>query len=126
MLLLSLFAGVAVLLTLVGVYGVVAQMVAQSTREIGVRIAMGAGRRDVVSLLVTRAVRLALGGVAAGSAIAWMAAPALGGMVFGIAPRDPATLATVPVLLTAAAALAAYVPARRILRLDVVNALRVE
>ena len=79
-------------LTLVGVYGVVSQLVAQSTREIGVRIAMGASGGDVVSLMLTRAVRMAVAGVAAGSLAAWVAAPALGGMVYGIAPRDPATL----------------------------------
>ena len=124
--LLSLFAAVAVLLTLVGVYGVIAQMVAQSAREVGVRIAMGASAGDVISLLLTRAVRLAAAGVAAGTAAAWLAAPALGGLLYGIAPRDPSTLAIVPALLVAAATLAAYLPARRILRLDVVHALRTD
>jgi putative ABC transport system permease protein len=125
-LLLSLFATVAVMLTLVGVYGVVSQLVAQSTREIGVRIAMGANARQVVSLMLGRAVRMAVAGVVAGALAAWVAAPALGGMVYGIAPRDPATLLAVPVLVTAVAVLAAYLPARRILRLDVVHALRVD
>jgi predicted permease len=124
--LLSLFAAVAVLLTLVGVYGVIAQMVAQSAREVGVRIAMGASAGDVISLLLARAVKLAVAGVGAGAAAAWLAAPALGGLLYGIAPRDPATLAIVPVLLVAAATLAAYLPARRILRLDVVHALRTD
>jgi putative ABC transport system permease protein len=125
-LLLSLFAAAAVLLTLVGVYGVVSQLVAQSTREIGVRIAMGAGSGDVVALMLKRAVRMAVAGVAAGSLAAWLAAPALGGMVYGIAPRDPATLGAVALLLVSAAVAAAYLPARRILRLDVVHALRVD
>jgi putative ABC transport system permease protein len=71
-------------------------------------------------------VRLALAGVVVGSAAAWIAAPALGGMVYGIAPRDPATLAGAAALLMSAAVLAAYVPARRILRLDVIHALRVD
>jgi putative ABC transport system permease protein len=124
--LLSLFAAVAVLLTLVGVYGVISQLVAQSAREIGIRIAMGATRRDVIGLLLIRAVRLAVAGVGAGTLAAWFAAPALSGLVYGIAPRDPATLLLVPVLLVAAAGLAAYVPARRILRFDVVHALRAE
>ncbi len=125
-LLLSLFAAVALVLTLVGVYGVVSQLVSQSTREIGVRIAIGASVGDVMSVMVGRALRMAVAGVAAGSVAAWLAAPALRGMVYGIAPRDPVTLIAVPLLLAAAAALAAYIPARRILRLDVVNALRVE
>jgi putative ABC transport system permease protein len=125
-LLLSLFAAVALLLTLVGVYGVVSQLVAQSTREIGVRIAIGASAGDVMSVMVGRALRMAIGGVAAGSLAAWLAAPALAGMVYGIAPRDPVTLIAVPLLLMAAAALAAYIPARGILRLDVVHALRTD
>jgi ABC-type antimicrobial peptide transport system permease subunit len=91
-----------------------------------VRIAIGASLGDVMSVMVGRALRLAVAGVAVGSLAAWLAAPALGGMLYGIAPRDPATLIAVPVLLTAAAALAAYLPARRILRLDVINALRID
>jgi ABC-type antimicrobial peptide transport system permease subunit len=120
------FAAVAMTLTLIGVYGVVSETVAQSTREIGVRIAMGASADHVVSLMMGRALKMAIGGVAAGSAVAWVAAPALRGMLYGIAPRDPSTLATSAAMLTAAAAFAAYVPARRVLRLDVIDALRVE
>jgi putative ABC transport system permease protein len=86
-LLLSLFAAAAVALTLVGVYGVVSQLIAQSTREIGVRIAMGASGADVMSLVVTRALKIAIAGVVAGSMAAWLAAPTLGGMVYGIAPQ---------------------------------------
>ena len=85
---------------------------------------LGATTRDVLTLVVTRAVRLAIGGVVAGSILAWFATPALRAMLYGIGPRDPLTLLGSGALLTAAAALAAYVPARRILRLDVVNALR--
>ena len=105
--LLSLFAGVALALTLVGVYGVVAQAVAQSTREIGVRMALGARGADVVSLIVGRAIRVAAAAVAAGSIAAWLAAPALGGLVYGVAPRDPATLALAAAFLLGAAACAA-------------------
>jgi len=124
--LLSAFAVVAVMLTLVGVYGVVSQIVAQSTRELGIRIALGARAADVVMATLRHAVTIAVAGVAAGSAIAWLAAPALRGMVYGIAPRDPVALAGAAVLLVTAAAAAAYLPARRILRLDVLSALRVE
>jgi putative ABC transport system permease protein len=123
---LSVFAAMAVALTLVGVSGVVSQTVAQSTREIGVRIALGASGADVVSLVVRRALRTATAGVATGSAVAWLAAPALGGMLYGIAPRDPSTIAIAAALVVIAATLAAYVPARRILRLDVISALRVD
>ena len=90
------------------------------------RIALGASGADVVALTVRRAALMAMAGVSAGSAVAWLAAPVLGGMVYGMAPRDPATLVGAAALLTAAAAVAAYLPARRILRLDVVHALRVE
>ena len=125
-LLLSVFAGLALLLTLVGVYGVVSQVVAQSTRELGVRIALGATRADVMSLVVLRAVRIALAGVLVGAVLAWLAAPALRAMLYGVGPRDPWTLVAAASALTVATAVAAWVPARRILRLDVVNALRVE
>jgi putative ABC transport system permease protein len=124
--LLSAFAAFALLLTLVGVYGVVSQVVVQSTREIGVRVALGATTRDVLSLVVSRAVKLAIGGVVAGSILAYFATPALRAMLYGIGPRDPLTLLGSGLLLVAAAALAAYLPARRILRVDVVNALRVD
>lgn len=125
-LLMSLFAAIALLLTLVGVYGAVAQVVAQSTKEIGVRIAMGATHGDVVSLVVLRALRMALSGVAAGWLLAWVATPALRSMLYGIAPHDPLALLGAGAVLTAAASLAAYLPARRVLRFDVINALRVE
>jgi putative ABC transport system permease protein len=124
--LLSTFAGAAVLLTLVGLYGVVSQVVTQSTREIGVRLALGATEREVIALVVLRAMKVTAGGVAAGVLLAWFATPALEAMLYGVGPRDPATLAGAAAGLTIAAALAAYVPARRILRLDVVNALRID
>jgi putative ABC transport system permease protein len=125
-LLLVLFAAAALALTLVGVYGVASQAVAQSTREIGVRIALGASGSNVVSLVVGRACKISGAGVAAGSVAAWMAAPALGGMVYGVAPRDPATLIVAASVLIATSALGAYLPARSIRRVDVVNALRIE
>jgi ABC-type antimicrobial peptide transport system permease subunit len=125
-LILSVFAAMAVALTLVGVSGVVSQTVAQSTREIGVRIAMGASGADVVSLVVRRALLTAVAGVAAGSAAAWLAAPALGGMLYGIAPRDASTIAIAATIVVIAATVAAYLPARRILRLDVISSLRVD
>jgi putative ABC transport system permease protein len=124
--LLSAFAAAAVLLTLVGLYGVVAQLVTESTREIGVRIAMGATEHHVVALLVVRALKVTIAGVVAGVGLALFATPALQAMLYGIGPRDPVTLAATAIGLTSVAAVAAYVPARRILRLDVVNALRVD
>jgi putative ABC transport system permease protein len=125
-LLLGVFATAAVLLTLIGVYGVIAQIVAQSARELGVRLALGANGRSIVALTVRRALVMALIGVAAGSLVAAVAAPALRSMLYGIGPRDPLTFALVIAILLASAAVAAYVPARRILRLDVLATLRVE
>jgi len=125
-LLLGVFATAAVLLTLIGVYGVIAQIVAQSARELGVRLALGANGRSIVALTVRRALVMALIGVAAGSLVAALAAPALRSMLYGIGPRDPLTFAVVIAILLASAAVAAYVPARRILRLDVLATLRVE
>ena len=125
-LLLGVFATAAVLLTLIGVYGVIAQIVAQSARELGVRLALGASGRSIVALTVRRALVMALIGVAAGSLVAAVAAPALRSMLYGIGPRDPLTFALVIAILLASAAVAAYVPARRILRLDVLATLRVE
>jgi len=125
-LLLGVFATAAVLLTLIGVYGVIAQIVAQSARELGLRLALGANGRSIVALTVRRALVMALIGVAAGSLVAVLAAPALRSMLYGIGPRDPLTFAIVIAILLASAAVAAYVPARRILHLDVLATLRVE
>ena len=121
-----MFAAVAVVLTLIGIYGVVSQAVAQSTREIGVRIALGASGAAVMALMVRRALTTTAAGVASGCAAAWLAAPVLGGMLYGIAPRDPSTIAIAATLVVMAATLAAYLPARRILRLDVISSLRVD
>jgi putative ABC transport system permease protein len=122
--LLAAFAGVAMLLTLVGVYGVVAQAVAQSTRELAVRVALGASGADVLSLTLRRAAVMTILGVLAGAALAWLATPALRGMLYGVGPHDPIALGAATGLLIATALGAAYLPARRLLRLDVVHALR--
>ena len=122
--LLGAFAAAALLLTLVGVYGVMSQIVMQSTKELGIRLALGATQHGIVGLTVRRAARMAALGVGAGAAIAWVAAPALGGLVYGIAPRNPWILAGAAVVLTTTALIAAYLPARRLLRFDVVHALR--
>ena len=123
---LSIFAAAALVLTLVGVYGVVAQSIAQSTREIGIRLALGATTSEVARLTVRGTAALAAGGVAAGSAAAWFFAPALQGLLYGVSPRDPFVLIAAAGLLMLAVAAAAFVPARRILRLDVVNTLRAD
>jgi putative ABC transport system permease protein len=126
MLLLVSFAGVAVVLAAVGVYGVLAFIVTQRTREIGVRLAMGASPRDVVRLIVREGAALALAGLIAGFVGALAAGRTLATMLFGVTPQDPATFAGVAIALTAAALAASYVPARRAARVEPMEALRVE
>ena len=122
--LLSAFALGALLLTMVGVYGVMAQIVTQSTKELGIRLALGASASRIVGLTVHRAARMAVLGVIIGVIIAWFGAPVLGGLLYGITPRSPWTLAGAALLLVTTAIGAAYLPARRLLRLDVVHSLR--
>ena len=123
-LLLGLFAGVALVLALVGIYGVLSYSVQQSTREIGIRMALGARRETVVRMVVARAARLALAGVAVGLALAWFATRALASLLHEVSATDPATFAAMAVLLLGAALLAGYLPARRATAVDPVTALR--
>jgi putative ABC transport system permease protein len=126
MLLLSIFAGLAVVLAAIGLYGVLSYTVSRRTREIGVRIALGAGKADVLRLVVGGGMRLTLIGICIGLAGAAIAAHALGRLLYGVTPTDPATLGGVAVLLSAVALLAAYLPARRAAHLDPMVALRTE
>ena len=124
--LLALFGLAALILAGVGIYGVVAVATAQRTREIGLRLAMGAQPRDVLRMVVGGAVGLAGAGVGAGLIAALVASRGLGSLLFNVAPSDPATLAAVSLLLLLVAAGAAYVPARRAAGVDPLVALRVE
>jgi putative ABC transport system permease protein len=116
----------AVLLAAVGIYGVVAFSVSRRTREIGVRIALGASARDVLSMVVREALLLAAIGVAVGIAGGLALTNVVQGMLFGVAATDPATYAAASLALIAVAALAAYVPARRAAGLSPSMALRHE
>jgi putative ABC transport system permease protein len=124
MVLLSVFAGLALLLAGVGVYGVMSYVVAQRRREMGIRMALGAEPVDVVRLVVRQAGRLALAGVVIGVAAALVLTRLLSGMLFEVGVHDPVTFAVVPVGLAAIALAAAYVPARRATRVDPIIALR--
>jgi predicted permease len=124
--LLGLFAGVAVVLTAVGLYGVIAYLVAQRTREMGIRMALGARAGDVVGLVMRQGMRLAALGVALGLVAAVALTRVMAGLLYGVAPRDPVTFGAVAALLAAVALLATYVPARRASRADPMLAIRSE
>jgi ABC-type antimicrobial peptide transport system permease subunit len=124
--LLGIFAGVAVALTTIGIYGVMAYLVAQRTREIGIRMALGAERADVMSLVLAQSVGVTVVGVVLGLAGAAAMTRYLHGMLFGLTPLDPATFFVVSLLFVLVAALASYVPARRATHVDPLAALRCE
>jgi predicted permease len=124
--LLSAFAGLALLLTAVGIFGVMSQAVAHRTAEIGIRLALGAQRRDVVALVVGSAAMVTLAGLAVGIAAALGVARVLQALLHGVTPSDPSTLVAVALLLGAVSLAACYVPVRRAIRVDAVRALRSE
>jgi putative ABC transport system permease protein len=124
--LLGVFAVSALLLTCVGLYGVIGYYVARRTHEIGIRMALGATPHGVLRLVAGRAFGLAAGGVALGMAGTFGLVRFLKSMLFGIDPADTLTLSLVALLLTSVAMLAAWVPARRAARIDPVEALRDE
>jgi ABC-type antimicrobial peptide transport system permease subunit len=124
--LLAGFALVAVLLAAVGLYGVVSYGVAQRTREVGVRVALGAQPRDVLRLVLSSGLWLVGIGVAVGLVAAVAATRFLGALVFGVSPVDPVTFAAAAALLTTVALCAHWVPIRRALRIDPASALRSE
>jgi ABC-type lipoprotein release transport system permease subunit len=125
LLLLSLFALLAVALAAVGVYGVVAYIVTQRTREIAVRVALGARTSEVLRLVMWQGLRPALAGTALGLLAALGAGRVLSGLLYQIEPADPATIATVIVLLVAIVAVACAVPALRAARIPAADALRI-
>ena len=124
--LVALFAGLAALLAAVGIYGVLAYLVSQRTQEIGIRMALGAGRSSVQRLVLSRGARLAVLGLVAGVAGAVLVARWIGALLFEIQARDPWTIAAAAGAVAVVTAIASYLPARRAARVDPLVALRAE
>src|SRR5690348_1715410 len=126
LLLAGVFAGVALLLAAVGIYGLVAQSVTRRTQEIGVRMALGAQRSDVLRMILGESARLTVIGLVIGIGLSFAATQLISSLLFGIKTTDPLTFLVVAVVLSGVALLASYIPARCAMRLDPVNALRYE
>lgn len=124
--LLSLFAGMGVLLAAIGIYGVVGFLVAQQTREIGVRMALGAMPRDVLKMVLLNVARWTIGGAVLGLLGAWFCARLLESLLFEVRTHDPFLLGLALCVLLAVAFFAAWIPARRAMRVDPMVALRYE
>jgi len=126
MVLLAIFAGSALLLAAVGIYGVIAYSVTQRTQEIGIRLALGAQQGDVLRMIVGQAAALAAAGILLGAAGAALLTRLMTDLLFGVQPFDPLTFGAVAAVLAAVALLASYVPGRRATQVDPVVALRAE
>jgi predicted permease len=124
--LLALLAGLALVLATVGIFGLIAGMVAERTHEMGIRLALGATVRQAMAAVAMPGILVALAGIAVGSVLARLAVQVLRHLVWGVSPTDPLTFAVAPLLLLVAAAAASFLPARRVARLDPGRALRHE
>jgi predicted permease len=124
--LLGVLSGVGLLLAGMGLYGVLAYSVAQRTQEIGLRVALGAQRPDVIKLVLGQGIQLTFVGLAAGTVVSVVLGRFLSSLLYAVKPADPATFIGVTVVLTVVALLACYIPARRAMKIDPMTALRYE
>jgi putative ABC transport system permease protein len=124
--LLMAFAAVALALAAVGIYGVLAYLVSQRTQEIGVRLAIGADRAQVLAMVMRQGLLLSLGGIAVGLAAALLLTRLMQSLLYQVQPLDPVTFVTVPLILLGVTAVASYVPARRATRVSPLIALRTQ
>src|SRR5438477_1634323 len=122
--LLAIFGGMALFLAAIGLYGVMSYSVSQSTRELGVRMALGATVRDLLRLVLSRGLRLTIAGVVIGAAAALMLTRLMGNLLYKVSPRDPIAFGAALIILIAVALVACFLPARRATRIDPVRALR--
>jgi ABC-type antimicrobial peptide transport system permease subunit len=122
----ALFAATALLLAGLGIYGTISFLVNEQTQDIAIRLALGAGRKAILTMVLRQGLRLAIAGAAVGLVGALIVSHLMAGLLFGVRPTDPLTFAGVTLLLTAVALAACYIPARRAMRLDPLVALRYE
>lgn len=126
MFLLAIFAGIALVLAAIGIYGVMSYSVAQQTREIGIRIALGAKRGDVLKITIVQGLKLVAVGLVCGLAVAFILTRVMASLLFGISATDPLTFISISLVLLAVALLASYIPALRATRVDPMIALRAQ
>ena len=122
----GLFALTALLLAGLGIYGVISFLVSERTHEIGIRLALGAQRRNILHMILRQGLGLAIAGAAVGLVGALIVSRLMAGLLYGVRPADPLTFAGVALLLLGVALLACYIPARRAIRVDPMVALRYE